>query len=44
MSVIKWQKCYEMGIATFDGEHHTLVGVILMIYTIRCVKSGVMMP
>lgn len=28
MEVVKWKKCYEVGITTFDDEHHALIAVI----------------
>ncbi len=28
MTVIAWKSCYEIGVGTFDDEHHTLVQVI----------------
>lgn len=40
MAVIEWKKCYEVGIATFDDEHHALVGVINDLYTALREKRG----
>lgn len=40
MAVIEWKKCYEIGIATFDDEHHALVGVINDLYTALREKRG----
>jgi len=40
MAVIEWKKCYEVGIATFDDEHHALVGVINDLYAALREKRG----
>jgi hemerythrin-like metal-binding protein len=30
--MISWKSCYDIGIATFDDEHHQLVGAINQLY------------
>lgn len=40
MAVISWKKCYEVGIATFDDEHHALVRVINDLYVALREKRG----
>ena len=40
MAVIAWKKCYEVGIGTFDDEHHVLVNVINELYEALREKRG----
>ncbi len=40
MAVICWKTCYEVGVSTFDEEHHTLVQVINDLYEAIREKRG----
>ena len=40
MAVISWKACYEVGVGTFDDEHHVLVQVINDLYGALREKRG----